>query len=256
MISFVDTHTHLFAEQFDEDIDQVIQNARAEGVESLLLPNIDVASIEPLKRLVATYPEVCKGMMGLHPGSVKDDFEEALTIVKKELYEGKYWAVGEIGLDYYWDTTYTEQQQKAFREQLRWAKELNLPVAIHNRSSFDDSLRIVSEEQDGTLRGVFHCFGGTEEEGRQIIDVGFYLGIGGTATFKKSNAPEVLPKLGLDRIILETDSPYLAPTPHRGKRNESAYLKLIAEKLATIYETSLSTIAEATTQNASHLFGL
>lgn len=256
MISFVDTHTHLFAEQFDEDIDQVIQNARAEGVESLLLPNIDVASIEPLKRLVAAYPEVCKGMMGLHPGSVKDDFEESLTIVKKELYAGKYWAVGEIGLDYYWDTTYTQQQQKAFREQLRWAKELNLPVAIHNRSSFEDSLRIVSEEQDGTLRGVFHCFGGTEEEGRQIMDVGFYLGIGGTATFKKSNATEVLPKLGLDRIILETDSPYLAPTPHRGKRNESAYLKLIAEKLATIYETSLSTIAEATSQNASQLFGL
>ena len=256
MISFVDTHTHLFTEQFDKDIDQVIKNAKAEGVQYLLLPNIDVASIPALKSLVTSYPGVCFGMMGLHPGSVKEDFEAALDIIRKELFEGDYLAVGEIGLDYYWDTTFAEQQRDVFRVQLQWAKELDLPVAIHNRSSFEDSVRIVSEEQDGTLRGVFHCFGGTEEEAKEIIDVGFYLGIGGTATFKKSNAHEVLPKLGLDRIILETDSPYLAPTPHRGKRNESAYVRLIAEKLATIYETSLSTIAETTTRNASQLFGL
>lgn len=256
MISFVDTHTHLFAKEFDEDIDLVIENAQKEGVNTLLLPNIDVASIPRLQRLMNAYPDVCHGMMGLHPGSVKEDYQQQLTIVEETLDAGTYVAVGEIGLDYYWDTTFVKEQKDAFRKQLIWAKERNLPVAIHTRSSFEDALEIVREEQDGNLRGVFHCFGGTLEEGRQIIDVGFYLGIGGTSTFKKSNASDVLPQLGLNRIILETDSPYLAPVPKRGKRNESAYVRFIAENMATIYETSLSEIAEITSRNAAQLFRL
>lgn len=256
MNSFIDTHSHLFAQQFDDDRPAAIARAKEQGISKILLPNIDLESIEPLKSMLHEYPNYCLGMMGLHPCSVDDNYESVLSKIKTELFKSDYIAVGEIGLDYYWDTKYKEEQKQSFSQQLKWAKELGLPVAIHTRDSFDDAIEIVEQEQDGTLIGVFHCFGGTVEEGKRVIDVGFYMGIGGVATFKKSNHAEVLPQLGLERIILETDSPYLAPTPYRGKRNESAYTAIVAQKLASIYEVGLDQIAEKTTKNAIELFRL
>lgn len=252
--TYIDTHAHLYAKEFDSDRDEVIKRAKENGLSQILLPNIDTSSIEPLKSLMVHYPNYCLGMMGLHPCSVKADYQEQLETIEQELKAGSYIAVGEIGLDYHWDTTFKEEQKEAFRRQLSWAKALNKPVAIHTRSSFEDAIALVEEAQDGKLRGVFHCFGGTVEEGKRIIDAGFYLGIGGVATFKKSLHPEVLPELGIERIILETDAPYLSPVPYRGKRNESAYIPHIAEKLATIYERSLSSIATVTSANARSLF--
>lgn len=256
MNSFIDTHSHLFVEQFDEDRAETVARAKAQGIKKVLLPNIDLDSIEALKNMVNDYPDYCLGMMGLHPCSVGQDYKDVLTKIKKELFQGKYIAVGEIGLDYYWDKTFIKEQKKTFSQQLNWAKELKLPVAIHTRDSFNDAMEIVEKEQDGNLNGVFHCFGGSVDEGKRVMDAGFYMGIGGVATFKKSNHADVLPQLGLERIILETDSPYLAPTPYRGKRNESAYTTIIAQKLASIYEMGLDQLAEKTTKNAMELFRL
>ncbi|MBI1184888.1 YchF/TatD family DNA exonuclease [bacterium] len=257
MNSFIDTHTHLFAEEFNADLPEVVRRATEAGVQLMLLPNIDVASIEALYRTQESFPEVFRSMMGLHPCSVKENFKEDLNRIEKELNSGKdFVAVGEIGLDYYWDSSFAAAQQEAFNTQLSWARELDLPVAIHTRNSFDDSIKCVEKMQDGRLRGVFHCFGGTVDEGKRIMDAGFFLGIGGVATFKKSNSAEVLPQLGLERILLETDSPYLAPVPYRGKRNESSYVPLVAQKLASIYEMPLDHIASVTSQNAVSLFRL
>lgn len=251
---YIDTHAHLYAREFDSDRDDVLKRAKENGIDQILLPNIDSSSIKPLKSLMVQYPNYCLGMMGLHPCSVKADYEEQLATIEEELRAGTYIAVGEIGLDYHWDTTYKEEQKEAFRRQMEWAKELNKPIAIHTRSSFEDAITLVEQAQDGNLRGVFHCFGGTVEEGKRIMEAGFYLGIGGVATFKKSSHAEVLPELGIERIILETDAPYLSPVPYRGKRNESAYVPLVAEKLATIYESPLSAIASITSANARSLF--
>jgi TatD DNase family protein len=256
MNTFIDTHSHLFAKEFEHDLPQVIENAQKQGVAKILLPNIDVETISSLKNAINFYKGVCFGMMGLHPCSVNKDYVKNLKLLRAELDNESYVAVGEIGLDYYWDKTHVAEQKDAFRTQLNWAKELKLPVAIHTRSSFDDAIEIVEEEQDGDLNGVFHCFGGTVDEGKRIVDCGFYMGIGGVATFKKTNHAEVLPELGLERIILETDSPYLAPVPYRGKRNESTYIPIIAQKLASIYEVGLDQIAEITTKNACNLFKL
>ncbi|MFY0672390.1 MAG: TatD family hydrolase [Bacteroidia bacterium] len=256
MNSFIDTHSHLFAEQFDEDRDQVIVKAKQQGIKNILLPNIDLDSIAALKRMLKDYPKYCYGMMGLHPCSVNADSSNTISKIEAELFGGGYIAVGEIGLDYYWDKTFIKEQKNIFSQQLQWAKQLKLPVAIHTRNSFEDAISIVEEEQDGSLNGVFHCFGGTVDEGKRVIETGFYMGIGGVATFKKSNHTAVLPQLGLERIILETDSPYLAPVPYRGKRNESAYTAIVAQKLASIYEVGLDEIAEKTTKNAIELFRL
>ena len=254
--AFIDTHAHLFAKEFETDLAEVISRAQKKGISHILLPNIDTDSISDLNELVIKYPGYCYGMMGLHPCSVTQTWQNDLKTIEKVLFEGDYIAVGEIGLDYYWDTTFVEEQKEAFRLQLNWARQLGLPVAIHTRNSFDDAITIVEDEQDGSLSGVFHCFGGTVEEGKRVKDVGFYMGIGGVSTFKKSNHPDVLPALGLDRIILETDAPYLSPVPYRGKRNESSYIPLIAEKLAAIYESPLSLIASTTSKNAIDLFKL
>lgn len=255
MVKFIDTHTHLFAEQFTDDLQDVVKRANDEGVETMLLPNIDSSSIASLKSAVSLYPNL-KGMMGLHPCSVTEDYSSQLQEIENELLQGDYVAVGEIGLDYYWDVSFKEQQKQVFIEQLKWAKQQKLPVAIHTRDSFDDAIQLVEQEQDGSLTGVFHCFGGTIEEGKRAIDTGFYLGIGGNSTFKKSTAAEVLPHLPLSRILLETDSPYLAPVPHRGKRNESAFIPIIAKNLASIYGVELSVVARNTSENAKQLFKL
>lgn len=255
-MQFTDTHTHLFAEQFDEDREAVIKNAISKGVNKLLLPNIDIESIQPMLELCEKYPENCLPMMGLHPGSVDHEYLDKLRIVETELQkEGKYVAVGEIGLDYYWDKTYINEQKEAFRQQVVWAKLMKLPVVIHTRDSFDDAFEIISEEKDDNLKGVFHCFTGTLEDAEKIMALkDFYLGIGGVVTFKNSGVDKIVKDIPLEYLVLETDSPYLAPVPYRGKRNESAYILEIANKLAEIHGVSLEDIACITTANASKLF--
>lgn len=254
---FIDTHTHLFVEEFDADRDQVVSRAIKNGIGKLLLPNIDISTITRLREMIKSYPETCFGMMGLHPGSVKEDWREQLALIREELNSGNYLAIGEIGMDLYWDRTFLDEQRVVFREQLRWAKELHLPVAIHAREAFDEIFSIVDEENSADLKGVFHCFTGTVEQAKHIISYGgFKLGIGGVLTYKKAALDEVLKKVDLKHLVLETDSPYLSPVPFRGKRNESSYLVHIAEKLSDIYGLKLSEIEIITTANTCELFGI
>lgn len=255
---FIDTHTHLFSDSFNEDRTEVVSRAINAGVQTLLLPNIDLESIEPMHNLVAQYPNQCYPMMGLHPGSVDGDWKNALEIVKGHLFsERKYCAVGEIGMDLYWDKTFVNEQREAFMQQVQWAKELKLPIVIHAREAFDEIFEVLDVLNDDTLRGVFHCFTGTLEQAHRALEYGhFKLGIGGVLTYKKSGLDEVLTQLPLDCMILETDSPYLPPVPHRGKRNESAYLLHVAERLAEVKNVTLKQVEEITSQNARSLFHL
>lgn len=254
---FIDTHTHLFSSAFDEDRTEVVERAIAAGVDKLLLPNIDCVSIEPMYSLCAQFPNNCFPMMGLHPGSIDEKWEENLEIIRKNLFERKNVAVGEIGMDLYWDKTFVNEQAEAFRRQVNWAKELKLPIVIHAREAFDEIFTIVDELNDERLTGVFHCFTGTLEQALKIKSYGgFKIGIGGVLTYKKAGLDEILKDVDLNEMILETDSPYLPPTPHRGKRNESAYLLHVAEKLADVKQRSLKEIAEITTANARELFKL
>ncbi|MCO6491588.1 MAG: TatD family hydrolase [Phaeodactylibacter sp.] len=250
----IDTHTHLYLEQFDEDRDEMIQRALDSGVEQFFLPNIDSSSITKMLELEEAYPGRCFAMMGLHPCSVKEDYEEELAIVRDWLDERPFCAVGEIGIDLYWDKSFLEQQKEAFRIQAGWAKELGLPVVLHSREATDILIGLVEEAKDERLRGVFHCFSGTEEQARRIIELGFFLGIGGVVTFKNAGLDKVMEKIGLEHVVLETDSPFLAPAPYRGKRNESAYVRLVAEKLAAIKGVSFREVAETTSRNAGQLF--
>lgn len=254
---FIDTHTHLFSDAFDEDRNTVVQRAIDAGVEICLLPNIDVDTIDAMNELAKSFPNNCFPMMGLHPGSVDENWESKLTVIKKHLFSEKYVAVGEIGMDLYWDKTHIEAQRQAFRMQVEWAKELRLPIAIHAREAFQEIYEIIDELNDDRLTGVFHCFTGTEEDANKILSYGgFKLGIGGVLTYKNGKVDEALNNVGLEHLILETDSPYLPPVPHRGKRNESSYLLHIAEKLADVYNVTLKEIEEKTSQNARELFRL
>lgn len=254
---FIDTHTHLFTKEFDEDRIEVIQRAIDRGVELMLLPNIDIDTIDSMNGLVKQFPKNCMAMMGLHPGSVKENWEERLEKIGIELFSGSYIAVGEIGMDLYWDTTFFKEQQKVFRKQVQWAKELKLPIVIHAREAFDEIFEILDQENEDTLTGVFHCFTGSEEQARKVLDYGgFKIGLGGVLTYKKANLEESLKNVPLESIVLETDSPYLAPVPNRGKRNESAYLLHVAEKLADIYNVTLATVESTTTASAKELFRL
>lgn len=252
----VDTHTHLYLEQFNDDRSQVVEKAIEEGVKYMLLPNIDAASLGAMKKLSQQFPENCLPMMGLHPTSVNENYEDELALVEKELGENKYIAVGEIGMDLYWDKSFREQQEDALRRQLRLAKKLKLPVSIHTRDAFEEIFKIVEDELTEDLKGVFHCFTGTHEEANKIIGTGFKLGIGGVVTFKNSKLPEVLKKIDLQHLVLETDAPFLTPMPFRGKRNQSAYVVNIAEKIAEIKGLNVEQVAEATTQNAFKVFNL
>jgi len=255
-VHFIDTHTHLFSSRFENDRHQVVQKAIELGVNKMLLPNINSETVKAMHQLCQDFPQHCFPMMGLHPCDVKDDYEQELKIVKSHLNKGNFIAVGEIGIDLYWDKSTLDIQKKAFRQQLIWAKEYDLPVAIHVRKSFEAIFEVVEEVNDQNLRGVFHCFTGTKEQGQKAIDMGFMLGIGGVVTFKNSGLDKTLKELRIDKILLETDSPYLAPTPHRGQRNESSYITLIAQKLAEIYGLKIEEVAKVTTQNAKTLFKL
>lgn len=253
---YIDSHTHLFSSQFDNDRHQVVQKAIEQGVEKMLLPNINSKTLEAMHQLCQDFPQHCFPMIGLHPCDVKNDYEEELKIIKSHLDKGKYVAIGEIGIDLYWDKGTLEIQKKAFRQQLKWAKEYDLPVAIHIRKSFDTIFDVLEEVNDQNLRGVFHCFTGSKEQGQKAIEMGFMLGIGGVVTFKNSGLDKVLKELPLEKLLLETDSPYLAPTPYRGQRNESSFITIVAQKLAEIYEVNLEEVAIKTTHNAKTLFNL
>lgn len=254
-MQIIDTHTHLYSNSFLSDIEAVINRAEAEGVDRFYLPAIDSESHPAMLDLEALFPGKCIAMMGLHPVSVKEDYREELNLVAQWLGKRKFAAVGEIGLDYYWSRSFDKQQAEAFHQQIEWALQYKLPIVIHSRESMDDCIRIVQEHQKGALGGIFHCFTGTEEQARQIIDAGFYLGIGGVLTYKKTTLPEVLKNIPLEHLVLETDAPYLPPVPFRGKRNESSYLKYVLEKLAEVKEMPREEVAKITTANAQKIFG-
>lgn len=256
MVELIDTHAHLYAEQFDEDVEDVLLRAKESGVSRVYLPNIDQDYVERLKSLYRAHEDFLRPMMGLHPCSVKDDYLKVLEGIRKEFdqKEINYVAVGEIGLDLYWDKSTKDIQIDAFKIQCQWAKDLNLPIAIHSRDATTDLIEILEKEDYG-IKGVFHCFGGTLEEARRIIDLDFKLGIGGVVTFKNSGLDKVVKDIELKHLILETDAPYLAPAPHRGKRNETSYIKLVAQKLSDIYNLSLNEIAQETSRGARELFG-
>ena len=250
----IDTHAHLYASQFDEDREAMLDRALTAGVERFYLPNIDSGSIASMLALEARHPDRCFAMMGLHPCSVKENFEDELAMVKEWLFKRHFCAVGEIGIDLYWDKTTLPQQIIAFRRQIHWAIELDLPIIIHARESTEEILQVLQEEQHERLRGIFHCFGGSLEQAERIIGMGFLLGIGGVLTFKKSGLDQTLLHIDLKHMVLETDAPYLAPVPYRGKRNESSYVRLVAEKLAGIKNAAFTEVAAITTANAKRLF--
>lgn len=252
---FIDTHAHLYHGQFESDRAAMVQRALDAGITKLYLPNIDADSVAGMHALCAAFPDVCIPMMGLHPCHVPEDPTAALAVIEQLLNERKYAAVGEIGIDLYWEKKLLAQQRDAFRLQIRWAKQLKLPIVIHCRESFAETIAIVEEEKTADLRGVFHCFTGPAEHAQRILALDdFYLGIGGVITYPKSGLAQTMAVVGPDRCMLETDSPYLAPVPHRGKRNESSYIPVIAQALANATNRSIGEIAQITTRNAQTLF--
>lgn len=253
---FTDTHTHLYADQFHSDHKAMMHRCLNLGVTRLFLPNIDTHSIQPMLDLVWAHPENCFPMMGLHPCSVDAQVDEQLFQIQKWFKKRKFYAVGEIGLDYYWSVEFKDQQIMAFKKQIQWAIQMDLPIVIHSRNSTADCISILQEMKHPRLRGIFHCFSGNAEEAKQIVAEGFYLGIGGVLTYKNSGLDTAIADIPLDKLVLETDSPYLAPVPYRGKRNESAYIVEIATKLSELKGVSLKTIANVTTENSRLIFGI
>jgi TatD DNase family protein len=254
-MEFVDTHSHLFSEEFDSDRESTIKRALDSKVKTILLPNIDLESIVALKEFAALSPQHCLPMMGLHPCSVAANYKEQLQIIEAELFSDfKYFGVGEIGIDLHWDKTYSEEQTLAFIQQCNWAVDLRLGVSIHTRSATYEAIAAL-KTMEQKPKGVFHCFSGSAEEATEILKLGFKLGIGGVITYKNSSLPEILKGFRIEDIVLETDSPYLPPVPYRGKRNESAYIPFIAEKLSDVFGISVEAVADVTTRNAREVFG-
>lgn len=249
-----DTHTHLYLEEFSEDRDEAIQRAFDKGIRYMLLPNINSQSAGPMLELCERYPQHLFPMMGLHPTDVKDDYEKELEMVEHWLEQRKFYAIGEIGIDLYWDKSFAAQQEIALRHQIGLAKKYQLPLVLHVRDSFDEIFRILDDTIDEQLKGVFHCFTGNPNQAKKIMEWGFMMGIGGVLTFKNAGLDKVVKDIPLQYLLLETDSPFLAPKPFRGKRNESAYLIHVAEKLAQIKDLSIDEIATTTTHNAASLF--
>ncbi|MFT4575819.1 MAG: TatD DNase family protein [Polaribacter sp.] len=251
-----DTHTHLYSEQFDEDRAEMIQRAKDAGVTRFFIPAIDSSYTDSMFLLENNFKEDVFLMMGLHPTSVKENYKEELAHVKEWIDKRDFIAIGEIGIDLYWDKTFLPQQQEVFRTQIQWAKGKKLPIVIHCRDAFDEIFEVLESEKSEDLFGIFHCFTGTLEQAQKAISYNMKLGIGGVATFKNGKIDKFLAKIDIKHIVLETDSPYLAPTPYRGKRNESSYITQVVEKLAIIYELTFHEIAEITTQNSKDIFGV
>jgi TatD DNase family protein len=251
-----DTHTHLYSEQFDQDRDAMIQRAKDAGVQRFFIPAIDSSYTERMFSLKENYPNDVFLMMGLHPTSVKENFKSELQHVKDWIDKKSFVAIGEIGIDLYWDKTFLAEQQEAFQLQIQWAKQKNLPIVIHCRDAFDEIFEILELEKATNLRGIFHCFTGTLEQAKKAISYNMKLGIGGVATFKNGKIDTFLSQIPLQNIVLETDAPYLSPVPFRGKRNESSYITYVVEKLAAIYEVSFNDITKITTKNSKEVFGI
>jgi len=250
----LDTHSHIYLREFDLDRSDVVANALKAGVEKVVLANVDAKTIKRLEKTQAQFPNFCLSAMGLHPTSVNENYLAELQIIKENLFAKPYCAVGEIGLDLYWDETFINQQVTAFEEQIRWALELDLPVIIHIRKAFAEVFNSLKKFGKNLPKGVFHCFSGGIEEAKKAVELGFLIGIGGVVTYKNSNLPEIIKPLGIDKILLETDAPYLAPVPYRGKRNEPKYLTEILQKFSTIFALSEEKIDEVTTNSAKNLF--
>jgi TatD DNase family protein len=254
-MQITDTHSHIYLDDFDQDRSEMLKRAEMEGVKKILMPAIDSITHEKVIESENLNQGQCIAMMGLHPCSVKENFMDELAIVKKYLTQRKFIAVGEIGLDFYWDKTFIKEQFEAFHKQIEWGLEFNLPIVIHSRNSIDQCVEVVKLRQNGKLKGVFHCFSGSLVQANEIIELGFYLGIGGVLTYKNSGLDKVLEQIDMKHLVLETDAPYLTPVPFRGKRNECSYIKYVAQKLAEVKRISLEEVADITTVNAEKLFG-
>ena len=255
-MTITDTHTHLYSKQFDEDRQSMMLRALDHGVSRFFVPAIDSSYTESMLRLENDYPKNVFLMMGLHPTSVKENYLEELTIVKDWIERRSFYAIGEIGIDLYWDTSFLQQQQDAFKTQIKWAKEKNLPIVIHCRNSFDEIFEILEEEKDDKLFGIFHCFTGSLDQAQRAISFDMKLGIGGVVTFKNGGIDKFLHEIPINNIVLETDSPYLAPVPFRGKRNESSYIVKVLDKLVDIYKLTPEEVALITTENSIEIFGI
>lgn len=252
----IDTHTHLYLPEFDDDRDEAIDRAQRAGVEKFLLPNIDSSTVNNMLDLSAKFNGICLPMIGLHPGSVRENYRDELHLINEWVEKHKFYAIGEVGIDLYWDTTFKSEQEEVFSVQINWAGDMNLPLVIHSRNSFTEIFRILDMELKPEQTGVFHSFTGGEEEVRKILEFDFYFGINGIASFKNSDLKEAIKLIPPDRILLETDSPYLAPVPKRGKRNESSFLPFVADAVSAIYGMRTEELAVLTTQNARRLFKL
>ena len=252
----IDTHSHIYLPEFRDDLDQMLTRAENEAINLILMPAIDNETHQSMLEIEAQYPGKSLSMMGLHPCSVKEGYKQELKIVEEYLEKRRFVAVGETGLDFYWDRTFTKEQYASFQIQIELAKQYNIPVVIHSRNSIDDCIKVIRENQQGNLKGVFHCFSGNEMQAKEIIDLGLYLGIGGVVTFKNSGLDKVMVDIDIKNIVLETDAPYLAPVPFRGKRNECSYLRYVVEKLAQIKNIAKEEVAKMTTKNAKELFSI
>lgn len=253
-MKLIDTHTHLYVKEFSEDIDLVIERAQKEGVEKFYLPAIDSSENEALIELESRYPQHIFAMAGLHPCSVKENYQEELKQIEDQLSKRKFAGIGETGLDFYWDTTFKNEQYKSLRTQIKWAIQYKIPLILHTRNATKETIDVIKEYESTDLSGIFHCFGGTLENARDIISMNFSLGIGGVLTFKNSGLAEIIKEINLEHLVLETDAPYLSPAPFRGKRNESSYLKYIVQKLAEVKMMPVEEVAKITSDNAEHIF--
>ena len=253
-MKLIDTHAHIYLDHFKDDLAETVTRAKGNSVEKVYLPNIDSSTIDDLHFLERQYPDFFVAMMGLHPCSVKENYKDELKIVSEWLEKRTYSAVGEIGIDLYWDKSFHKEQIDAFRYQINLSRDYGIPFVIHSRDSLDETIAIVSEMQDGSLNGIFHRFNGTSEQGRKVVDAGFYMGIGGVLTYKNSGVAENIKNLPLENMVLETDAPYLSPVPYRGKRNESSYVLNIANNLSEVKGVDIQEIARITTRNAEKIF--
>ena len=253
-MNLIDTHAHIYSAKFDSDRDQVIEEIKAAGISKVYMPNVDVDTIEKMLDCESRYGDLCIPMMGLHPCDVKDDFEQQLQVMESWLNKRKFAAIGEIGTDLYWDKTTFGVQKEALQIQVGWAIERELPIVLHCRESIDQTIELIEKVHNGKLMGIFHCFTGTLDQAKRVVQMGFFLGIGGVVTYKNGGLDQVIPYIGLDKLVLETDAPYLAPVPHRGKRNTPAFLPAIAQKVGDLLEVSLEKVGEVTSQNALNIF--